>query len=48
MALGESVAARVRGDMCESREPIDGARLVDAERHGVSFARMLDIHEAVA
>jgi hypothetical protein len=43
--LGESVAARVHGEMCES---LDASRLIDAERHGVSFARMLDIHEAVA
>ena len=46
--LGEPVAARVNGAMCLSRSPIGAKRLVDAERHGVSFARMLDLREAVA
>jgi hypothetical protein len=46
--LGEPVAARVNEAMSLSRDPIGAKRLVDAERHGVSFARMLDLREAVA
>jgi hypothetical protein len=43
--LGEPVAARVNEAMSLSRDPIGVKRLVDAERHGVSFARMLDLRE---
>jgi hypothetical protein len=46
--LDEPVAARVNDAMRLSREQMSAQRLVDAERHGVSFASMLDLREAVA